>query len=254
MTDKKNLQVTYGIHAVAALIGRRLGDVVELKILEGNRAAGVISLEQNAQQGGVKISRVSAAELRRVSGDGVHQGVVALAQPRPEFDENSLERMLAQGAGFFLILDSIDDPRNLGACLRAADGAGVDGVILGRNRGARITSLVAKVASGAAETVPCIRVANLARTLRFLRAAGVYVLGAEGDAVTTMYESTVGRSLALVVGSEGKGLRRLTREQCDQLVSIPMRGAVTSLNVSVAAAVMLYELQRRRSQFSEQSP
>ncbi len=248
----ETLQVTYGIHAVEALFQRRRADVRELMVLEGSRVTAVNELKQRAHRHAIKVTEVSAAKLKRVSGDGVHQGVVAMGLPRPEFSERSLEQMLAADKEwFFLVLDGVDDPRNLGASLRVADGAGVDGVIIGRNRGARITPLVAKVASGAAETVPCIRVANLARTLRFLREAGVFILGADGSAEVTIYDSTAGRSLALVIGSEGKGLRRLTREQCDQLVSIPMHGSVSSLNLSVASAVMLYELRRQRDQLTE---
>lgn len=197
----------------------------------------------------IPVKEVSGSLLQRLTGDGVHQGVAVLAEARADLDDNDLEQLLlTKDDSLFLVLDSVEDPRNLGACLRVADGAGVSGVIIARSRGARITPLVAKVASGAAESVPCFRVANLARTLKFMGGAGVQIVGAAGDSATSIYDLVVSRNLALVIGQEGSGLRRLTRTCCDVLARIPMRGTVDSLNLSVAAGVMLYEIQQKRNQ------
>ena len=145
-----------------------------------------------------------------------------------------------------LVVDSIEDPRNFGACLRTADGAGVNLVVSGRSRGVDMTPVVSKVASGAAETLPMARVANLARFLKALRDAGVWIVGTDGTADTLVYDANLTGALALVMGGEGKGMRRLTREHCDVLVRLPMQGSVSSLNVSVAAGVCLYEAVRQR--------
>jgi len=239
----------YGLHAVAAVLKFRPHQVRELNVRSGQLSPAVSALVVSAEEAGVAVKKVSTGQLQRVTNDGVHQGVVALAEPRVELDDKDLERLLVQSSdNFFLVLDSVEDPRNLGACLRVADGAGVDAVIIARSRGARITPLVAKVASGAAESVPCYRVANLARTLKFLGAAGVQIVGAAGGSATTIYDLSVAANVALVIGHEGSGLRRLTRDHCDVLARIPMRGTVDSLNLSVAAGVMLYEMQQKRDQ------
>jgi 23S rRNA (guanosine2251-2'-O)-methyltransferase len=165
-----------------------------------------------------------------------------------ELDENALRTVLEQPVGnpFFLVLDHIQDPHNFGACLRTADTAGVQGVILTRDQSVGITPVVAKVASGAAETMPVYRVTNLARALTWLKESGIWVVGAAGEAGRTVFETDLTVPLALVMGAEGKGMRRLTRESCDVLVSIPMLGQVESLNVSVATGVLLFEAVRQR--------
>ena len=238
----------YGLHSVAALIKHRPEQVKELSVRSGKRSAAQESLASLARDAGVQVIDVSSDLLNRRSGNGVHQGVFAEALQRPEFGDSELEQVLANSTELlFLVLDSVEDPRNLGACLRVADGAGVDGVIIARSRGARLTPLVAKVASGAAESVPCYRVANLARTLKFMSDVGVQLVGAADEEAESLYDVETEKLTALVVGHEGSGLRQLTRQHCQQLASIPMLGTVESLNLSVAAGVMLYEIQRKRT-------
>ncbi|WP_306304395.1 23S rRNA (guanosine(2251)-2'-O)-methyltransferase RlmB [Methylogaea oryzae] len=166
-----------------------------------------------------------------------------------EQGENELMDLLTRldHPPLLLVLDQVQDPHNLGACLRTCDAAGVDGVVVTRDQSVALTPTVLKVASGAAETVPVFRITNLARTLRDLKDAGLWIAGASGDAPQSVYDADLKGPLALVVGGEGKGMRRLTREHCDLLVSLPMRGQVESLNLSVAAGVLLYEVQRQRS-------
>ncbi len=237
----------YGLHAAAAVLAGRPAQVLELCIKPGKQSSAVAQLVILAEQRSIEVKEVSSSQLRRITHDGVHQGVAVLALLRNDLDDKALEqRLIHSDDNLFLILDEIDDPRNLGACLRVADGAGATGVVVARSRGARITPLAAKVASGAAEFVPCYRVANLARALRLMSAAGVQIIGAAGNSDTTIYDLDAASNIALVIGHEGSGLRRLTRDHCDQLVSIPMNGTVDSLNLSVAAGVMLYEIRRKR--------
>lgn len=179
----------------------------------------------------------------------VHQGVIARVQPTKELNENDLDTVLAgKTAPFLLVLDGVTDPHNLGACLRTADAAGVDAVIVPKDKSAQLTSTARKVACGAAETMPLIRVTNLARTLRELQQQhNIWVVGTAGEATETLYQSKLNGAIALVMGAEGEGMRRLTREHCDQLISIPMAGSVSSLNVSVATGVCLFEIVRQRS-------
>ena len=238
----------YGLHSVEALIKHRAHQVKALSVRSGKRSGAQEALVGQAREADVAVVEVSADVLNRRSGNGVHQGVMAEAQQRPELGDPELENVLANSSTLlFLVLDSVEDPRNLGACLRVADGAGVDGVIIARSRGARLTPLVAKVASGAAESVPCYRVANLARTLKFMSDVGVHLVGAADGEAESLYELEPEPMSALVIGHEGSGLRQLTRQHCHQLASIPMMGTVESLNLSVAAGVMLYEIQRKRS-------
>ena len=165
-----------------------------------------------------------------------------------ERSENELKESISKidGDPLFLILDHIQDPHNLGACLRTADAAGVHGVVITKDQAVGFSPAVCKVASGAAESVPVYRVINLARTLRWFKEQGVWVMGASGEAEQTVYQVDLKIPLALVIGAEGKGMRRLTREQCDLLIKLPMKGKVESLNLSVAAGVLLYEVIRQR--------
>lgn len=241
----------YGLHAVAAVLSHRPQQVLELNVKSLKNSPPISRIVAQANDHDIPVKEVSGNILQRLTGDGVHQGVAVLAEPRADLDDSDLEQLLlTKENNLFLVLDSVEDPRNLGACLRVADGAGVSAVIIARSRGARITPLVAKVASGAAESVPCFRVANLARTLKFMGGAGVQIVGAAGDSATSIYDLVVTRNLALVIGHEGSGLRRLTRAGCDVLARIPMRGTVDSLNLSVAAGVMLYEIQQKRHQMN----
>ena len=175
--------------------------------------------------------------------------MVAETGAAPSLGEKELPAFVEAlgGVVFLLVLDGVQDPHNLGACLRSANAAGVDAVIIPRDRSAPLNATARKVACGAAESLPVIRVTNLARTLRFLREAGIWIYGATGDAESSLYATVLCGPLALVLGGEGRGLRRLTREHCDGLLSIPMAGSISSLNVSVAAGVFLFEVRRQRA-------
>ena len=207
-----------------------------------------------ARNQGVSISQAEKSDLDgRVSGR--HQGVVAVLYAGVTADaigmmaEGELVDRVTQSAeALLLILDGVTDPHNLGACLRSADAAGVTAVIFPKDKSADVNEVARKVASGAAEAVPWVRVTNLARTIESLQQAGVWVIGTDGDAETTLYDQDLTGPCALVLGSEGSGMRRLTRERCDFVVRLPMSGSVSSLNVSVAAGVCLFEAVRQRAQ------
>ncbi|HCT99172.1 MAG TPA: 23S rRNA (guanosine(2251)-2'-O)-methyltransferase RlmB [Methylococcaceae bacterium] len=196
----------------------------------------------------IPIEKVERKKLDKLAENMNHQGVVlevALPQTLSENDLKTAVEALEHTA-LFLVLDNVQDPHNLGACLRSADATGVDGIIITKDNAVGITPTVCKVASGAAETVPVYMVTNLARTLRWLKTEGIWVIGAAGEAAHTLYDSDFTVPMALVIGAEEKGMRRLTREQCDVLVKLPMRGTVESLNLSVATGVLLYEARRQR--------
>jgi 23S rRNA (guanosine2251-2'-O)-methyltransferase len=201
-----------------------------------------------ARAAGVPVEETTGDSLDRAAGHDHHQGVVARCRAAPERTEAELPAFLKDlpATAFLLVLDGVQDPHNLGACLRSADAAGVQAVIVPRDNSAPLTPAVRKVASGAAETVPLFRVANLARVLETLKSAGVWLVGAAGEAERDLYDIDLRGPLALVLGAEGTGLRRLTRDLCDHLARIPMTGSVGSLNVSVAAGVCLFEAVRQR--------
>jgi 23S rRNA (guanosine2251-2'-O)-methyltransferase len=212
-------------------------------------AARLQELRALAGEAGIAVRDADEQGLDRLADGERHQGVVVELAPRAGDPETQLEEALEALAGsppLLLVLDGVTDPHNLGACLRSADAAGVAAVIVPRDRAAGLTPVVRKVAAGAAETVPLVQVVNLARTLRELKERGVWLVGTADDASRTLYEVDFRGPTAIVLGSEGEGMRRLTREACDQLVSIPMGGAVESLNVSVATGVALFEVVRQR--------
>jgi 23S rRNA (guanosine2251-2'-O)-methyltransferase len=238
--------VVGGLHATRSALARAPADALELWLLADGAAARE-ELAAQARQLGVAVHHAAARTLDRLYGDPHHQGVVLRRRaPAPCTLERLLGAPAADGAPLVLVLDCIQDPRNFGACLRAADGAGVDAVIYPRDRSARLTSVVAKAASGAVDSVPLVPVPNLATALSRLRDAGVWVTGAAADAELELYALDLTRPTALVLGNEGGGLRRLTRANCDQLMRIPMHGALPSLNVATAAAVCLFEARRQR--------
>ena len=241
--------VAYGIHSVRLLLARHPQRVRRVMIAGGREAGRLAEVRALAQGAGVQVSAADDALLDKLAAGERHQGVVAELVPQAGDPETQLEEALeaAGDAPLLLVLDGVQDPHNLGACLRSADAAGVAAVIVPRDRAAGLTPVVRKVAAGAAETVPLVAVVNLARTLRELKNRGVWLVGTDDAADRTLYEADLKGPVALVMGSEGEGLRRLTRECCDQLVSIPMAGAVESLNVSVAAGVALFEAVRQRS-------
>lgn len=242
-------QRVFGLHAVDSLLRRdpsRVSVVLALDSREDVRMNAVLEL---ATQANVPVRRVTRAELdERVPGVS-HQGVVAEIGMAPGLGEKDLADFLdgVPGPPFILVLDNVQDPHNLGACLRSADAAGVDLVIVPRDKSAPLNGAARKVACGAADTLPLVRVTNLARVLRMLRDRGIWIYGAAGEAEQTLYQADLSGPLALVLGGEGRGLRRLTRDHCDGLVAIPMAGTVGSLNVSVAAGICLFEARRQRS-------
>jgi 23S rRNA (guanosine2251-2'-O)-methyltransferase len=238
-----------GVHAVLAALKSRPDLVEEIWVSEARgdkRMAAVLDAAHNAQ---IKIHKSPRAALDRMSGGVKHQGVVARVRETPVQKEQDLESFLADlpPLPLLLVLDGVQDPHNLGACLRSADAAGAHGVIVPREHSAPLSAVARRAASGAAETIPVFQVVNLARTLRELKAAGVWLAGASQEADTDIFHADLRRPLAIVLGGEGKGLRRLTQEECDMLVRIPMAGTVESLNVSVAAGICLFEAVRQRS-------
>lgn len=237
-----------GLHAARTTLERAAGDVLEMWLRRDRDDGPLAALARDARAQGVTVQFVEPATLVRLYGDEHHQGVVLRRRPPATVDlATVLARAAAAGrAPLLLVLDNVQDPRNFGACLRVADGAGVDGVIFTRDRSARLTSVVAKTASGALDSVALVSVPNLAAALKALAAAGVWTLGAALEDAVPLWEADLTLPSALVLGNEGEGLRRLTRERCDRLVRIPMRGAVASLNVATAAAVCLFEACRQR--------
>jgi 23S rRNA (guanosine2251-2'-O)-methyltransferase len=243
-------ELAYGIHAVRVLLTRHAPRVRQLWLAEVREAnPRLAELRALADAAGVRIVAAAADELEQLAQGGRHQGAVAALLPRAGDPETQLEEALeARGDAppLLLVLDGVTDPHNLGACLRSADAAGVDAVIVPRDRAAGLTPVARKVAAGAAETVPLVAVVNLARTLRELRERGVWLVGTTDDAPRTLFDVDLRGPTALVMGGEGEGMRRLTRECCDELASLPMAGAVESLNVSVATGVALFEAVRQR--------
>jgi 23S rRNA (guanosine2251-2'-O)-methyltransferase len=239
-------QMLFGFHAVRTRIKAARDSVQDLYVDATRQDRRVKDLLKLAQDSGLQVHPVEAARLDRMCGHTRHQGVVAQAKAI-EFSK-SLDDYLdtLTVPPFLLVLDGVTDPHNLGACLRVADGAGVHAIIAPKDRSCGVNATVAKVASGAADLVPYYTVTNLARCITELQEREIFVVGATDDAPQTLYQAKLDGPLALVLGAEGEGMRRLTRERCDALVSIPMLGGVESLNVSVAAAVCLYEARRQR--------
>ena len=238
-------RVVFGFHAVLARLRADASSVVEIFLDEARNDARARDLAAAAERAQVRLLRVPAKRLDGFYGGGRHQGVVARVQMASVAD--SLDDVLEaiSGPALLLVLDGVTDPHNLGACLRIANAAGAHAVIAPKDRAAGITPAVSKVASGAAEATPYLMVTNLARTLDELKEREIWVIGADESAERTLFEVDLPKSIAWVLGAEGEGMRRLTRERCDLLVKVPMRGAVQSLNVSVAAGICLYESVRR---------
>jgi len=238
-------RVVYGFHAVLARLRADPASVIEIYLDEARGDARARDLARLAEGAGVRLLRVPAKRLDGFYGGGRHQGVVARIEAKPA--RASLDELLESiDKPLLLVLDGITDPHNLGACLRVANAAGADAVIAPRDRAAGVSAVVSKVASGAAEITPYYMVTNLARTLGELKERNIWVLGCDARAERSLYESDLPDAVAWVLGAEGAGMRRLTRETCDTLLRLPMLGAVESLNVSVAAGIVLYESRRRR--------
>lgn len=238
----------YGIHAVNSILANSPERLIEVFVLKGREDKRLQPLLNELYALGISVQFVNRQTLDKKSNGEVHQGVIARVQEAKELNEHDLDELLTRKQNpLLLVLDGVTDPHNLGACLRTADAAGVSAVIVPKDKSAQLTSIARKVACGAAETVPLIRVTNLARTLRDLQQNhNIWVVGTAGEATETIYQTKLTGSLALVMGAEGEGMRRLTREHCDQLISIPMAGSVSSLNVSVATGVCLFEIVRQR--------
>lgn len=246
MSDK---EYVYGLHAVQAMLERAPKRVRQVLVQRGRLDARMQALVDQAASEALDVERVMPDELDRLAAGGVHQGVVALVTASQLWSEEMLIHLLDrdEGVPLLLVLDGVTDPHNLGACLRSADAAGAQAVIIPKDRSASLSPTVRKVASGAAETVPLVAVTNLARTLKQLQQRGLWVVGTAGEADQLLYQVDLTVPTVIVMGAEGSGMRRLTREHCDYLAKLPMAGAVSSLNVSVTAGICLFEAVRQRT-------
>lgn len=251
MTDKRHPRerenrLIYGFHAVLGKLRRDASGILELYVSDSRSDVRMREVLKLAEAEDVRVIQAEGERLERMVGTRRHQGVVA------RVDARSRELKLADvletldGDALLLVLDGVQDPHNLGACLRVADAAGAHAVIAPKDRAVGLNATAVKVASGAADSVPYVTVTNLARALREMQDAGIRVIGTAGEAEKSLFEADLAGPLALVLGSEGDGMRRLTRETCDELVQIPMHGSVESLNVSVASGICLFEARRRR--------
>jgi 23S rRNA (guanosine2251-2'-O)-methyltransferase len=238
----------FGLHSVQAALDYSPKKIHKAWVDSGRQDKRLTQAVNDLLNLGIEPEKVDRKRLDRLADTNNHQGIVIEVEMPGELSESDLKTAVENLASpaLFLVLDNVQDPHNLGACLRTADAAGVHGVIITKDNATGITPTVCKVASGAAETVPVYQVTNLARTLRWLKGEGLWIMGADGETSQTVYTTDFTIPLALVVGTEGKGLRRLTKEQCDMLVAIPMMGQVESLNLSVATGVLLYEAVRQR--------
>jgi 23S rRNA (guanosine2251-2'-O)-methyltransferase len=237
----------YGLHAVEASLKQNPSAILCIAVLENRHDKKIQELIQLAKNHRVKINFLSRHELDEMSDQQNHQGIIAICSHTKKYTEDDIDILLEKSVKpFLLILDCIQDPHNLGACLRSAEAAGVDVVIAPKDKSAAITPTVSKVASGAAEKIPFIQVTNLARTLTQLKEKNIWIVGAASETDKTLYEIDLTGAIAIVVGAEGEGLRRLTKEHCDFLAKIPMPGTTPSLNVSVAAGIFLFETVRQR--------
>ena len=241
-------QLIYGVHAVQSLLQRHPERVLNIRLAERREDVRIRTIETLAKQHGKPVQRVDAQALQKALGDVAHQGVAAEVNPLPPWSEDDLLAALGQAEQpLVLALDGVQDPHNLGACLRTADACGVLAVIVPKDRAANLTPVVRKVAAGAAETVPLVTVTNLVRTLKLLQEAGLWVTGADAtEGAKYAHEADFTGGTVLVMGAEGTGLRQLTRQTCDHMVKLPQLGSVESLNVSVATGMLLYEAVRQR--------
>jgi 23S rRNA (guanosine2251-2'-O)-methyltransferase len=241
----------YGLHAVRALLDRHAARVGVVTVAEGRAEPRVAEIQALAQKAGKPVKRAPPATFKQLFGDAVHQGVFVEVQPLEPWHEEELVAGIAaqlekKQSPLVLVLDGVQDPHNLGACLRTANACGALAVVIPKDRAVQLNATVRKVAAGAAETTPLAVVTNLARTLRLLKDAGLWIVGADADAPKLAHESDLAGPIAMVMGAEGSGLRQLTRETCDLLVRLPQQGEVESLNVSVATGMLLYEALRQR--------
>ncbi len=246
---KTDTQIVYGIHVVESLLKREPERVLEVWVERARNDKRVQPVLDLVAQHHIALNRCARQALEDLTQASPHQGVVARCVGAAVRNESELDALLDSlgSTPFLLVLDGVQDPHNLGACLRTADAAGVQAVIIPKDNSAGLTATVRKVASGAAESVPLFAVTNLSRCLEKLKSRNIWLMGAAGESEQSVYDVDLQGPLAIVMGAEGKGLRRLTRETCDVLMHIPMQGSVESLNVSVATGVCLYEALRQRS-------
>ena len=237
-----------GIHAVQSALESDPDNIVQVWIAESKHNQRVMKLTEHIQKRGLVLHKASMNQLDKLAKSRKHQGIVAEYNAPKAWDDTELFDLLnkLEEPALLLILDGVTDPHNLGACLRTAEGAGVHAVIAPKDKAAGLTPTARKVASGAAETIPFVQVTNLVRTIDLLKDAGIWITGTSDKATKALYDGEYNMPTALVMGAEGKGLRRLTEAHCDHLISIPMAGKVSSLNVSVATGVCLYEVVRQR--------
>ena len=243
----KGTETIYGVHAVRVMLERHPERVHSVRIAQQREDPRVRAIDELARRHHRPVQRVEVHALKQLLGDVAHQGVAADITPLPPWTEDELLAALqSASAPLLLALDGVQDPHNLGACLRSADACGALAVIVPRDRAAQVTPTVRKVAVGAAETTPVVAVTNLVRTLKLLKQAGLWVVGADAAGDKSAHQADLKGPVVLVLGAEGTGLRRLTQQNCDFLVRLPQLGAVESLNVSVAAGMLLYEAVRQR--------
>lgn len=239
----------FGLHAVQALLKSAPQRVIEIYMVQGRNDQKLQKIVNAAQSNGIHCQVVNRNKLDELVNDENHQGVVAVCTPGETYDETWLFNLLdnLNEPAFLLILDGVTDPHNLGACMRSAEAAGVHAVIAPKDKSAGLTPIARKVACGAAEVLPFVPVTNLARTLKKLQEKGIWLFGAAGEAEHSVYQSNLKGPIGILMGAEGDGLRRLTQDTCDHLMNIPMAGTVSSLNVSVATGICLFEAVRQRS-------
>lgn len=238
----------FGLHAVQALLKNAPQRVIEIYMVQGRNDQKLQKIVNAAQSNGIHCQTVNRNKLDELVADENHQGVVAVCTPGETYDETWLFNLLdnLNEPAFLLILDGVTDPHNLGACMRSAEAAGVHAVIAPKDKSAGLTPIARKVACGAAEVLPFVPVTNLARTLKKLQEKGIWLFGAAGEAEHSIYQSNLKGPIGILMGAEGDGLRRLTQDTCDHLMNIPMAGTVSSLNVSVATGICLFEAVRQR--------
>ncbi|OEE63595.1 23S rRNA (guanosine(2251)-2'-O)-methyltransferase RlmB [Enterovibrio norvegicus] len=240
-------EMIYGIHAVKAVLASDPARFIEVYVLKGREDDRLLPVLKELAELGITTQEMGRKALDDKADGASHQGLIARVKQGRQYNENDLDAILeGKETPLLLVLDGVTDPHNLGACLRNADAAGASAIIVPKDRSAPLSATVRKVAVGAAEIVPLVRVTNLARTMRALQERGVWFVGTAGEATHDIYQSKMTGPLAIVMGAEGDGMRRLTRETCDELISIPMAGSVSSLNVSVASGICLFEAVRQR--------
>ena len=241
-------ELIFGFHSVEAILAKEPERFLEIYALKGREDKRLNPIIDEARKFGISVQFMQRKALDNKANGEQHQGIIANVKAARMYNEKDLDEIIArEETPFLLVLDGITDPHNLGACLRSADAAGVHAIIVPKDKSAKLNGTARKVACGAAETVPLVQVTNLARTLREIKDAGVWVVGTAGETDTELFDANLTGPMAVVMGAEGDGMRRLTREHCDLLVKIPMAGTVSSLNVSVATGICLFEVLRQRN-------